>query len=89
MAGTTEGGKRAVITNKERYGNDFYVEIGAKGGKAGTTGGFYADPDKARTVGSIGGKRSKRGYRFLWEDTVGSYYQHLASGDVVVFRHGA
>lgn len=30
MAGTKEGGQRAAQTNKERYGEDFYVKIGAK-----------------------------------------------------------
>ncbi len=61
MAGTIEGGKKSAQANKERYGEDFYARIGAKGGKAGHTGGFAADPELARRAGSIGGSKSKRG----------------------------
>lgn len=61
MAGTIEGGKKSAQANKERYGKDFYARIGRKGGKAGHTGGFAADPELARRAGSIGGKKSKRG----------------------------
>lgn len=61
MAGTIEGGKKSAQANKERYGKDFYARIGSKGGKAGHTGGFAADPELARRAGAIGGKKSKRG----------------------------
>lgn len=61
MAGTIEGGKKAAQTNKERYGSEWYKEIGAKGGKKGTTGGFYVNRELARKVGAIGGRKSKRG----------------------------
>lgn len=61
MSGTLAGGKLAAKTNKERYGNDWYVRIGRIGGKNGHTGGFAADPERARRAGAIGGKRSKRG----------------------------
>ena len=61
MAGTSEGGKKAAQTNKERYGKGFYAMIGHKGGKNGHTGGFANDPELARRAGSIGGKKSKRG----------------------------
>ena len=61
MAGTHEGGKKAAESNKERYGKNFYANIGRKGGKAGHTGGFAADPELARRAGAIGGKKSKRG----------------------------
>ena len=61
MAGTKEGGTKAVITNKLKYGSDYYVRIGSKGGKNGHTGGFAANPELAKRAGSIGGKISKRG----------------------------
>ena len=61
MSGTKQGGINAAITNKERYGKDFYAEIGRKGGKLGKTGGFYADRELARRAGAKGGKISKRG----------------------------
>ena len=61
MAGTKEGGKAAAITNKKKYGADFYVKIGGMGGKLGKTGGFYANRELARTAGRKGGLISRRG----------------------------
>lgn len=60
MAGTKEGGARAANTNKAKYGEDFYVRIGAKGGKLGTTGGFFANRELAREAGAKGGRKSRR-----------------------------
>jgi len=61
MAGTKAGGTQAAITNKAKYGEDFYTKIGAKGGKKGRTGGFYANRELARIAGTKGGTISKRG----------------------------
>ncbi len=61
MAGTKEGGKSAAKTNKRRYGDDFYAKIGAKGGKLGRTGGFYANRKLASEAGRKGGLISRRG----------------------------
>lgn len=61
MAGTKAGGIKAAATNKAKYGEDFYRELGRKGGRNGHTGGFAANPQLARIAGSIGGKISKRG----------------------------
>lgn len=61
MSGTIIGGKRAAETNKQRYGSDFYKIQGAKGGKIGRTGGFYANRELARIAGAKGGSVSKRG----------------------------
>ncbi|MBP6041577.1 hypothetical protein KA529_00980 [Candidatus Saccharibacteria bacterium] len=61
MSGTKNGGKAAASTNKTRYGSDFYAKIGAKGGKKGRTGGFYANRELAREAGAKGGKISRRG----------------------------
>lgn len=60
MAGTIQGGKLAANTNKARYGSDFYAKIGAKGGRLGKTGGFYANRELAREAGRIGGRLSRR-----------------------------
>lgn len=60
MAGTKLGGKKAAETNIKRYGKDFYRIQGAKGGKAGTTGGFFANRELARTAGAKGGRISRR-----------------------------
>lgn len=40
MAGTLAGGRKAAITNKQKYGEDFYARIGAKGGRNGHTIGI-------------------------------------------------
>ena len=60
MAGTINGGKAAAVTNKVRYGHDFYAKIGAQGGKNGHTGGFYANRELARKAGAAGGRISRR-----------------------------
>ena len=60
MAGTKAGGRAAAATNKSKYGPDFYAKIGAKGGKVGRTGGFYANRELARKAGAMGGRISRR-----------------------------
>ncbi len=60
MAGTKAGGKAAAETNKRKYGADFYARIGAKGGRLGRTGGFYANRELAREAGRKGGRISRR-----------------------------
>ena len=60
MSGTKSGGIKAGKTNREKYGHDFYVRIGRKGGKAGHTGGFAANPALARIAGKKGGRVSRR-----------------------------
>lgn len=61
MAGTKAGGRKAALTNKNRYGKDFYAKIGAKGGRNGNTGGFAANPELAKIAGAKGGRISRRG----------------------------
>lgn len=61
MAGTKEGGAAAAATNKAKYGEDFYKNIGAMGGKKGKTGGFFANRELARVAGAKGGRISRRG----------------------------
>lgn len=61
MSGNTAGGKKAAETNKKRYGENFYAEIGRKGGQNGNTGGFYANRELARIAGAKGGSISRRG----------------------------
>ncbi|MEK9195777.1 MAG: hypothetical protein AAB914_00230 [Patescibacteria group bacterium] len=60
MAGTVKGGEAAAETNKKKYGSDFYAVIGAKGGKKGRTGGFFANRELARKAGARGGSISRR-----------------------------
>ncbi len=60
MSGTMKGGEKAAKTNKQRYGENFYMEIGRMGGKTSTGGGFAKDPELARRAGRLGGQRSRR-----------------------------
>jgi general stress protein YciG len=60
MAGTKLGGIAAATTNRTKYGSDFYARIGAKGGKKGKTGGFFANRELARIAGARGGRVSRR-----------------------------
>lgn len=60
MAGTIAGGKKAAAKNLAKD-PDFYSKIGAKGGKNGKTGGFYANRELARIAGAKGGRKSRRG----------------------------
>lgn len=61
MSGTREGGLKAVATIKQKHGDDFYKEIGRKGGTNGHCGGFKSNPELASTAGKKGGAKSKRG----------------------------
>ncbi len=61
MSGTREGGIKAAKTNKEKYGDDYYVIRGRNGGLKSRGGGFAKDPELARLAGAKGGKKSRRG----------------------------
>ena len=62
MSGTLEGGRKARDKNYKRYGEDFYRNIGRKGGSAPTNKpkGFATNPALARIAGAKGGSKSRR-----------------------------
>ena len=73
MVGNRIGGRKAAKTNKERYGEDFFRNLGRLGGTkgrgAGYTGGFASPTigadgmtgaERARVCGAIGGRKSRR-----------------------------
>ncbi len=62
MSGTKSGGEAAARTNKARYGEDFYVNMGRSGGKISKGGGFATPEGRLRAVeaGRAGGKASRR-----------------------------
>lgn len=73
MSGTVSGGQKAAATNKQRYGKNFYGDIGRKGGKISRGGGFgssYIGEDglsgheRAVEAGRKGGKASRRPKRY-------------------------
>ncbi len=72
MAGNRSGGLQAAAT-KKATDPDFYHRIGADGGRASNTGGFFGRPDLAREAGRRGGKIGKRG-----KIQRSTYYQDLA-----------
>lgn len=74
MPGTYAGGRKAAATNKQRYGEGFYGQIGSIGGKRGTSGGFASTivgddgltgKERARVAGRLGGLKSRRGRKRL------------------------
>lgn len=60
MTGTKAGGKKCAATNKRKYGENFYAEIGRKGGQNGHTGGFASNPQLAKQAGRKGGLISSK-----------------------------
>ena len=61
MAGTKAGGLKAKKKNLEKYGEDYYVKLGAKGGSVSCAKGFAKNPELAKKAGKKGGTISKRG----------------------------
>lgn len=60
MAGNRKGGIKAALTNKAKYGENFYERIGRIGGKKSTGGGFAKNPELAQIAGRKGGKASQK-----------------------------
>lgn len=62
MSGTKAGGAKAAETNKNKYGKDFYKNIGKQGGSAyHPQGRGFQLSGLASEAGKKGGKISKRG----------------------------
>jgi general stress protein YciG len=60
MAQTKAGAKKAVFSIRDKYGDDFYKIIGAKGGKKTGNKGFALNRELAREAGRKGGIASSR-----------------------------
>ncbi len=60
MAGTPNGGRKAANTNKTRYGEEFYRNIGHKGGLISRGGIFGVDRELAARAGRKGGLVSRK-----------------------------
>ena len=85
IGGTHAGGVKARETNYARHGRDYVSRIGAIGGRAGDTGGFYGHPERAAKAGSKGGTHSRKGYKFLGENEDGDLlYQRYDNGEELV-----
>ena len=81
MPGTKIGGLKAAATNKRLHGEDFYANIGRKGGKNGHTGGFAANPELAKAAGRKGGKISRRRPKTL-QQSIDEMREKLADPEV-------
>jgi hypothetical protein len=58
MGNTKAGGIKVAETNKRLYGDDYYVKIGALGGKIKNKNkGFGSNRELAKIAGSKGGKK--------------------------------
>lgn len=62
MAGTRSGGIKTYKKIKERYGDDFFRNIGRKGGSAPKSSpcGFASSHELAVRAGRLGGLKSRR-----------------------------
>lgn len=62
MSGTVAGGMKAREIFYEKYGRDYFKNIGRKGGEVcNPYKGFGSSPERAKKCGAIGGLKSKRG----------------------------
>lgn len=70
MAGTKEGALKAAQTNKNKYGPNFYANIGSKSwdnpDRSHKTG-FALNPELAVEAGRKGGKKTKDEYKTTQE----------------------
>ena len=83
MSGTKSGGLKAAATNKERYGDSYYAEIGAKGGRNGHTGGFASNSELARLAGAKGGRMSKRGKKIKLDEVIDDIEEMFKNGESI------
>ena len=60
MPGTKAGGAKAAITNKAKFGEDYYQRLGREGGAAGTGHKFGHGKVDPAVIGALGGAISKR-----------------------------
>ena len=96
MAGTAEGARKTAQKIKERYGREFYVRLGRKGGAAGGNGRGFAckrtdvngltGPERARIAGARGGSVGRRGYKYLYEKFGNRYYENRKTGKIEKVR---
>jgi general stress protein YciG len=63
MSGTKEGAAKAALTNKDKYGQDFYRKIGAKSwdnpDRSHETGFALLPKEKVVELGRKGGQQNK------------------------------
>jgi len=63
MAGTKEGARKAAETNKQKYGEDFYKNIGSRSwdnpNRSRVTGFAKLPIEERKRLGALGGSKNK------------------------------
>lgn len=80
ISGTKLGGLKASKTNRAKYGENYYAEMGKKGGQKGHTGGFASNNELARSAGAKGGRSSKRGRAM--QKKLGEIFEPFIRGEI-------
>lgn len=86
-AGDKEATRKWRATMEAKYGGPAglrakLMEMGAKGGRLSTTGGFYADRKLAREAGAKGGSVSRRGRTYLGITDGNMVWKNLKTGEI-------
>ena len=87
MPGTVAGGKKAAVTNKKRYGKNFYKRIGALGGLKSTNPWLQQNKDEAVRIGSIGGSISRAGLKLIEKSDKQRKYIDIKTKKVVIYNN--
>jgi len=88
---TPSGGKTYIQTMIKIHGSheafrQHMREIASKGGRKGTTGGFYANRELARRAGEKGGRISRRPKRAKEEVEAPEPHKNFKAGFAAIFR---
>lgn len=83
MVGTRAGWQKAQATILEKYGPNFYKEIGRKGGKKSSGGYFKGNPEVARLCGKKGGRISLKGYKLIKKEDGGVFVYQSKEGEIM------
>lgn len=81
------GGLKTAMTNKQKYGSEWYKKIGSNGGKAKVPKGFGKNESLASRAGRKAGTISKTGHKFIEIKDGYRYYVALDTGKVVKYKH--
>ena len=83
MAGTKDGSIKSSLTIKQKYGINYYKEIGAKSWfnpeRSRKTGFALMTPEQRAELGRKGGKKTKNEYKekFLTEEEATALFEQL------------
>lgn len=87
MSGTKFGATKATAKILARNPN-FFKRIGAIGGKKGTGHEYGHGMVDPRINGSLGGKKSRKGYKLIDETATTYTYTHKVTGKLLKISKG-